>query len=146
MEHPQADCLCKKGVTSITQLNIWWQAVRVTYGQNDIFRCVLLRWGKPLPKYLFAFQLERRFAALLCSEVTRHQKCLLNLNYWDMIWLFWWRILVTADQAGQSDFWSWFRAPSETPDQMFISLTFRFLSLLGVIPTGMTVCVLFLFL
>jgi hypothetical protein len=44
---------------------------------------------------------------------------------------------ITADQAGQSDIWPWFRAPSGTPDQMFASLTFTFLSLLGVIPAGM---------
>jgi hypothetical protein len=33
---------------------------------------------------------------------------------------------------------SWYRAPSGTPDQMFASLTFTLLSLLGVIPAGMT--------
>jgi hypothetical protein len=47
------------------------------------------------------------------------------------------RSLVTADQAGQSDVWSWCRAPSGTPDQMFASLTFTFLSLVGVIPAPM---------
>jgi len=35
------------------------------------------------------------------------------------------------------------RTPSGTPDQMFASLTFTFLSLLGVIPSGM--CLSFVF-